>query len=87
MKLPVLDINYPSVFQQQRLLSLNLNLLKSTTLLLCYCWFIAVSASADERPTLYAPGDNVLELDINTFNRSVYNKVVKLYFNFLISLF
>uniref|UniRef100_A0A914LSU2 Sulfhydryl oxidase n=1 Tax=Meloidogyne incognita TaxID=6306 RepID=A0A914LSU2_MELIC len=82
MKLPVLDINYPSVFQQQRLLSLNLNLLKSTTLLLCYCWFIAVSASADERPTLYAPGDNVLELDINTFNRSVYNKPTAFFVEF-----
>lgn len=30
---------------------------------------------AGERPTLYASGDNVLELDINTFDKAVYRKV------------
>jgi len=32
-------------------------------------------AAANDRPTLYAPGDNVLELDVNTFDRAVYQKV------------
>jgi hypothetical protein len=36
---------------------------------------ISPVAAANDRPTLYAPGDNVLELDVNTFDRAVYQKV------------
>ncbi|KAL7074202.1 hypothetical protein ACQ4LE_006338 [Meloidogyne hapla] len=85
MNLQVLAIKPPSEFhphRQQRLLFSNLNLLKLISLLLSCCWFIATSASANERPTLYAKEDNVLELDINTFNRSVYNKPTAFFVEF-----
>ncbi|KAF7636504.1 Sulfhydryl oxidase [Meloidogyne graminicola] len=68
-------------FQQQQKL-FNLNLFKSLAILLFYCLFIISPILANDRPTLYAKGDNVLELDINTFNKSIYNKPTAFFVEF-----
>lgn len=38
-------------------------------------FFINLFNSCNAIESLYKPGDNILELDINSFNSSTYNKV------------